>query len=144
MFEKIKHIASSRFVRQFGDIRVVGYWIFAVLVLLLSWNAIGVIQTNFELQKKIANVERQNQIIDLETQNLRLKNEYFKTEDFLELSARRLFGKAAPGERVYVIPDEVALSYAPPEPKPKTSEQSKDKSTGQQNLEAWLNWFLHR
>lgn len=146
MYEKIK--SKVNYVTQnITDIRVLGQVVFGLLILLVSWSCVKAIQTNADLQKQIAVLEQQNEVKQLEAQNLELKNAYFNTDQYLELAARRQFGKAAPGEKVLIVPKSVAMSRTVELPKT----TFKAKVTGQvsqpfyeENLEAWRNFFFHR
>ncbi|MCA9332425.1 septum formation initiator family protein [Candidatus Saccharibacteria bacterium] len=146
MFTKIKNIFHKSKLEQFKDVRVISLIFFAVIVLLVSWNSVNVIQTNYELQKQIARMEQENEVKKLENENQKLKNQYYNTDQFLELQARRQFGKAAPGETLILVPKEVALSKTVDEPQENSSSKTQlpSKSTFQKNFESWMNFFLLR
>lgn len=146
MLEKIKNVARNPRLQQFKDVRVIGLTFFAGIVLLVSWSSASVIQTNYDLQKQIARLEGQNNVRKLENENQKLRNQYYDTDQFLELQARRQFGKALPGETMVLVPKEVALSKVTPiqkSSKTKADVES-EKPTYQQNFEAWMDYFLHR
>jgi len=147
MLEKIKNSRYLAYIYQLRDVRVLGLVIFGVLVLLVSWSGIQIIQANYDLQKQISQLQQQNEVQQLENTNLKLRNEYYNTDEYLELTARKQFGKAAPGETVLLVPKSVALAHttAPPtsETKIKTSTVI-HKPTYQRNFEAWMDFFLHR
>lgn len=145
MFGKIKNHPHFD-PKQFSDPRNIGLVVFGVLVLLVSWSGVKVIQQNYELQKQISQLQQRNEIQALENENLRLKNTYFNTDQYLELAARREFGKAAPGEKVLLVPKSVALKYTVD--LPQADEQPQEvveqaKPWYQRNLEAWRH-FLFR
>ncbi len=146
MLEKIKSLAKNPHIHQLRDVRVISLIFFGAIVLLVSWNSVGVIQTNYELQKQIARLEQQNEVKKLENENQKLKNEYYKTDQFLELQARRQFGKAAPGETLVLVPREVALSKVAPIPEEgkNQTKSTPKKPIYQKNFEAWMDFFLHR
>lgn len=112
MFDNIKNYIQENFVDQWRDTRMWGFIVFGIVVLLASWSGVRVIETNYELQKKIAQLEQQNQVLALQNQNQTLKNQYFETDTFLELAARQQFSKAAPGEKMVIVPEHVALNNA--------------------------------
>lgn len=142
MLENVK-TKTIDYIKSLTDIRVLGQTIFVIIVLLTSWSGIKAIQANYELQKKIVRLEQQVEIAELENQNLELSNQYLETDQFLELAVRRQFGKAAPGERIYVVPTEVALKYAPNVPNQEAAQKKQTaKPVYQQNLEAWVNFFF--
>ena len=132
-----------------SDVRVVGLLAFFCVVLLVAFSSIRVLQTNFELQKKENELTQLNKIKKLENENLRLKNIYLESNEYLELTARRQFNKALPGEKLYLIPKSVALARTKNVVKPKSANGREGESAGnkpghQQNLEAWRNFFLHK
>lgn len=147
MFEKIQKIIKHPQAQQFKDVRVIGLSVFAVIVLLVTWSGLGAIQSNYVLQKQIARIEQENKVRELENNNLKLKNQYFNTDHYLELQARRQFGKAAPGETLILVPKDVAMkrttdiattqnaTTAAPEPQ---------KPSYQSNFEAWMDFFFHK
>lgn len=144
---KLKQLLQNPYVRAMNDTRALGLVAFGVVAVLVSWSGMKAIQTNYGLQQQIAKLQQQNQVAELENNNQKLRNEYYKTDEFLELSARRQFGKAAPGEKVYLVPKKVALANAPELSQDKKAaklEADTHKPTYQKNFEAWMNFFLHR
>jgi cell division protein FtsB len=145
MLEKIKQYKNHPYVEQFRDLRAIGLAIFGVIVLLVSWSGAKAIQTNYNLQKQISQLQQENQVQQLEDNNLRLQNEYFNTNQYLELAARQNFGLGDPGETELLVPKSVALAHtvnlASEQPQPKASSKQ---PFYQRNFEAWINFFLHR
>ena len=132
--------------KQFSDIRNIGLVAFGFLALLVSWSGAKVIQQNYELQKQISALQQQNEIQQLENENLKLKNAYFNTDQYLELAARREFSKAAPDEKVILVPKSIALKYTVDLPETKEEAETvveQAKPWYQRNLEAWRQ-FLFR
>jgi cell division protein FtsB len=132
-------------LRVFTDTRVWGLMAFGVVALLVTWSGIKVVQTNYELEKKISVARQENSIAQLEADNLRLKNKYYESSQYLELTTRRQFGKAAPGERLYTVPESVALlktveSQIPPDV---AAQQASVKPKYQQNFDDWMQFLLH-
>lgn len=149
MIDKIKNIPQhprvTRLAAQAKDIRVIGFMAFAVLVLLVSWSTVSVIQTNYDLQKQVSTLAQQNKVSELENNNLKLKNQYYNTDQYLELAARRQFGKAAPGEKVLIVPKNVALAHTVNLPDAATKKTTDDqKPVYQRNFETWMDFFFHR
>lgn len=134
----------SQKIKTLSDTRVLSLIAFGVVALLVTWSGVKVIQKNYELDKKITISKQKNEVQKLENENMRLKNEYFRSAQYLELSARRQFGKAAPGERLYVVPESVALSKTIDIPKDQkiTATNTKAKSKAQQNFDAWMNFLF--
>ncbi len=151
MQNKIKQILvlyqqrAVQFAERFRDVRFAGLMLFLVVVLLISWSGVKSIQSNYELQKQISGLQQQNAVQQLTNTNLKLENEYYNTDSYLDLQARLNFGLAAPGEKEIVVPKTVALSYTVEPPKPAATPKPSDKQpSAQRNFEAWVNFFLHR
>ncbi len=149
MLDKIKtihkHPQVGRVARQVKDIRIIGFAAFAVLVLLVSWSTVTVIQTNYDLQKQVSKIEQQNKVSELQNNNLKLRNQYYNTDQYQELTARRQFGKAAPGEKVLLVPKNVALAHTVDLPKNDAQfNTAPAKPFYQQNFNTWMDFFFHR
>lgn len=125
------------------DKRLLGLVLLAVIGLSVVWNGAKVVQQNYGLLRKIAVIEEENRILELENRNKQIQNEYFKTAEFAELKARRVNGKAAAGESVYIVTNDVALaSLKSPEIKEQETKVTHDKPKYQQNFEAWMDFFF--
>lgn len=115
-------------------------------MLLVSWSGLQILQTNYELEKKIHQFEKRNAVLKLENENKALENKYLDSDQYLELNARRQFNKALPGERLYFVPENVALSKTIeiPERKIDIIEKNKELSRHEQNLKDWRAFLLHQ
>jgi cell division protein FtsB len=134
------------YLQKLSDIRFAGQVLFVVIVLLISWSGVKTIETNYGLQKQISKLSQTNKLKQLENDNLKLQNEYFNSNQYLELSARRNFGLAAAGEKEVIVPKAVALTYAAQLPDP-DAVQTKAVTTAPKyprNFQAWVDFFLHR
>ncbi len=149
MEEKLKAYQKKayEYAGDLRDVRVAGLAVFVVVVLLISWSGIKVIDTNYSLQKQINSLEQQNRLQTLEDNNLKLQNQYFNTNQYLDITARQEFGLAAPGEKSIVVPRNVALAHTTDIPS--LDQQAKTTAVNhqpayQRNFQAWMNFFLHR
>lgn len=148
MFEKIKTYQQKIVaeIHALQDVRVLGMLMFLVVALLISWSGIKVIETNYQLQKEIAQARQKREVGKLENRNLELENKYFETDEYLELEARKNFGLAAPGETVFVVPKQVAMKYVDESKLPASSDmdEASNKPTWQKNMQAWLGFLFNR
>lgn len=140
----IKYIYA--FILRLQDVRFAGQVLFVIIVLLISWSGVKAIETNYQLQRQISALRQQSDIQKLKNTNLKLQNEYFNTNQYLELSARQNFGLAAPGEKELIVPKDVALSYTVPLPQSGDSNATTTtkQSRFEQNYQAWVDFFMHR
>ncbi len=150
MVEKIKTYLHSPAIKSLSDIRTLGILAFGVISLLVTWSSIRVVQSNYDLQKQISKLQQQNDVQQLANTNQNLKNEYFKTDAYLELAARRHFNKALPGEKLVIVPKDVALKHSIEVQKPSTTSQAvadtvkASGSSFQRNFNAWLDFLFHQ
>jgi len=134
----------TSFAQRLTDVGFLGQVLFVILVLLLSWSGIKTIQTNYGLQKQITTLNQKNSLQQMENENLKLKNDYYNSRQYLELAARQNFGLAMAGEKQVIVPESVALSYTVEQPEEKPIKADDKKPAYQRNFEAWVNFFLHR
>lgn len=147
MFDKTKN-TIVHFVKRLSDMRFLGQVIFIIIVLLVSWSTTKAIQANYDLQKQIASLEKENEVQQLKNENLKIKNQYLETDEYLELTARRQLGKAAQGETVVMVPKGVAMKYtiaSTVQPDEEVQKKADEQKPGyQKNLEAWGQFFFRR
>jgi cell division protein FtsB len=145
MFQKLKSFVNHRWLSQFRDVRVVGLVAFLVVVLMVSYSGSKVIQRNYELQKQISQLRQQNAVQQLANNNVKLENQYFNSNQYLELKARQDFGLGAPGETELIVSKDVAMAYVTSAPVPKPTMNPAAQQPGyQHNFQAWIDFFLHR
>ena len=149
MLQTIKNLFTPERIKQLTDIRNIGLYIFAVIVLAIAWSGVKAVQSNYELQKKISVLKQQNSVLSLQNANDSLQNSYYQSNQYLELAARENLGLAAPGEKVLLVPKAVALKYV--DAQQNTAGQSPDiQSTNDnqskfvKNLEDWRDFLLGR
>lgn len=145
MNKKLKQYKNSiaNTISRFGDIRFTGQVIFLAIVLLIFWSGAKAIQSNYNLQQQQAELKQQNQLAQLQNTTISLQNDYYNSNQYLELSARQNFGLADPGEKELLVPANVALNYT--EPLPQSDQSSQSTSTGNEsNYQTWINFFFRR
>jgi cell division protein FtsB len=135
MLDKIKN--NSIIVNLFNS-KNIGLYALALVAFSVTWSSVRIIQKNYELEKSISSLEQQVAVIDQQTQNQKLINEYYKTDTYLDFAARKYFSKAAPGEKIIIVPAEVADNYIVKVPESqKTVATVKKVPKVLQNLSAW-------
>ena len=141
MFEKIK---SNQFLKTIIDSKNLGLYLLLIIALSVTWSSVKIIQQNYQLEKQISQLQLEVGIQEQINKNQKLKNEYFKTDAYLDWAARKYFGKASPGEKVIVIPAEVAQKYTHPEQKSAQEQKAPAKNPSFiTNIQDWMGFFLH-
>lgn len=126
LFERYRHLAT---------IQNAGLLLALIVAVSWVWGAVVTLQKNYQHQQQVdANTQR-IEILKLQNQNLLFQQAYYKSDEFLELSARQKLGLALPGERLVILPSSEGVVD-----ESKTSEQAivEDKD----NFSRWLIFFF--
>lgn len=114
-----------------------------VLILAILLGAIWTFQSiqamsrNWELSERLATERKNLELIEIEVETAELENEYYKTDEYKELAARKYLDKKFAGENMVVMPEnsEVAVN------KHKTVvEEVKEKEYS--NFEKWMKFLF--
>jgi cell division protein FtsB len=141
---KVKINGYKKKLHQKGlyDVRLLALALIGVIAISVFWNGSKIVQQNYELSQKVATIQKQNEVLELENRNKELRNRYLSTDEFAELTARRVLGRAAPGERVYIVPKEVALASLTEKQQENDELQSIEVPSYQRNFKAWMRIYL--
>lgn len=75
-----------------------------VLCFIFTWGAISSMSRNWRLAAEVASREREKALLELEVETLELENNYYLSEEYQELAARKYQGKKLPGETMIYLP----------------------------------------
>lgn len=79
-----------------------------VIALLIAgswvWSTIEAIQRNFALQQQVDSLKQEIAVLELRNKTIAFQNNYYSTAEYMELSARERLNKAAPDEKVIILP----------------------------------------
>lgn len=105
---KLKTSLRRLFYRLKHDYLSLDNIIFFVAILLcLFWtySSIVAMSRNWELAQKIATKKREKDLLELEVATIELENEYYKSVEYQELSARAKEDKKLEGENLVYLPE---------------------------------------
>jgi len=108
-----------------------------LIALSWSWGTVSTLQKNFQLQQEVDVLDQEVELADLQNQNLTFQQNYLRSNEFLEISSRDKLGKAAPSEKVIILPDTSALTDVPTGVK-KTAVATVKPS----NFSQWMQFFF--
>ena len=106
-----------------------------LLALSWAWSTINVLAKNYDLERQVEQARLDTEIMKLQNENLRLEQAYYQTNEYLELSARKLLNKAQPGEHLVILP-----RVEDKTPTTNTAVTVVEKS----NLEQWVDFLFGR
>ncbi len=115
--------------------------IFFVVAILfcISWtySSISAMSRNWELSQKIATRKKELTLLQLEVETYELENEFYRSEEYQELSARSKQDKKAEGENLVYLPEnsEVAKNKYK---ETTTSEENAEPS----NFSQWMSFLF--
>jgi cell division protein FtsB len=104
-----------------------------------AWGAVEKLEQNYDLQKQIATKQREQQLIELETQTLAFQQRYFRSDEYQELAVRERLGLVRPGEKALILPPNSEAAKQVDESAERTSPTSSRKPG---NVEQWVNFIF--
>ena len=108
-----------------------------ILCLVWTFQSIIAMSRNWELSEKLAAERRELKLIELEIEAAELENEYYKSEEYQELSARKYLDKKLDGENMLVMPENSEAA--------KNKYKKVEKVAAEveySNLEKWLRFLM--
>lgn len=101
-----------------------------------TYGSISSVSRNWELSEKIETRKRELALLELEVETLELENEYYKSAEYEELSARSKQNKKLAGENLVYLPENSA------EAKSKTYEKEKVAEPEPSNFSKWMSFLF--
>jgi hypothetical protein len=65
---------------------------------------------NWKLSETLITEKKELELLNIEVEAMELENEYYKTEEYQELMARKLLDKKLSGENMVVMPDNTEIA----------------------------------
>jgi cell division protein FtsL len=139
MIKKIRFIVKL-VIRNITNPELLAGAVIAVTVVAVTINTSSVIMQNYTLERDVQIAEQKVSIAQAELDTQKLKNEYFKSDAFLDIATRKQLSKGANGEKLIIVPKSVALSYVPTiastdKQIPKTNDDNSS------NIHKWLQFL---
>ncbi len=94
---------------------------------------------NWSLAEELASKQREKALLELEVETLELENDYYLSDEYQELAARKYQGKMLAGETMVYLPDNSELAKN----KYKTVATEENLATEtRSNFEQWLSFLF--
>lgn len=91
--------------RDFLTVENVVLVVAIVLCLVWTYQTIAAMSRNWELSERLTAERKQLELASLEVEMTELENEYYRTDEYQELMARRNLDKKTAGENMVVMPE---------------------------------------
>lgn len=113
--------------------------LFLAIALCLVWayQTIVAMSKNWELAESLSDKNRELELLSIETEALALENEYYKTDEYQEILARKYLNKKIPGENMVVMPENSESAKN----KHKTTKDSMEEKS-YTNFEKWMMYLF--
>lgn len=110
-----------------------------IFCLVWTWGSISSMTRNWNLAQELMNRQREKALLELEVETLELENEYYLSDEYQELAARKYQGKMLPGETmIYLTENSDSVEPSDKEVLPETVIATDTTS----NLEQWLAFLF--
>ncbi len=130
----LHHIVNR--YRQLVTIQNIGLAVAVVIALSWVWGAVSTLQKNYQHQRQVDLNNQQIALEKLQNQNFQYQQAYYKSDEFLELSARQKLGLAKPGEHLVILPSSEHITDTVVA---KKVVKSRDNES---NIDRWFNFFF--
>jgi len=108
------------------------------LCLVWTYQSIAAMSRNWELSERLTAERKELELISLEVEAAALANEYYKTNEYQELMARRNLDKKLDGENMVVMPENSEVAKA----KHKESVKVVSVEPEYTNFEKWMMYLF--
>ncbi|MBQ2643333.1 MAG: hypothetical protein Q4C24_02320 [Candidatus Saccharibacteria bacterium] len=75
------------------------------LCLVWTYQSIAAMSRNWELSETLMREKKELELLSVEVETAELENEYYKTEEYQELMARKFLDKKLDGENMVIMPE---------------------------------------
>lgn len=142
MGELVNKIRKMKFKlsHDFFSVENIVLVIAIAMCLMWTYQSIEAMSRNWELVEKLNISNKTLELTKLEVEMAQLENEYYSSDEYKELNARKFANKQLPGEQMVYLPDntEVAKNkHAKIE-----SEIAKTSEKEMSNFEKWMAYLL--
>ncbi len=126
----------SRLYKRYATLNNGVLLVASIIVLASIWNTVETLQYNFVLQQRVDRMKQEIAIAEIETETLKLQQQYLKSPEYQELTARAKLGKSSEGEKVIILPPQAKTPTASSTVTPVKLPQS--------NFAKWMQFFFGR
>lgn len=115
--------------------------LFVAAVVCLAWTcgSVSSMSRNWTLAQNLASEEREKALLELEVETLELENQYYLSDEYQELAARKYQNKKLPGETMIYLPENSEAAKT----KHSASSNGVSASTStMSNVEQWLKFLF--
>ena len=109
-----------------------------VLCFVWTYQSIMAMSRNWELSERLTTEKKQLELLTIENEMAELENEYYESNEYQELMARKYLDKQMQGEKMVVLPENSETEQN----KHKRIEQVEEKNEEISNAKKWMNFLF--
>ena len=94
-----------RLKRDFFTLENIVLSLAIVLCLVWTYQSIVAMSRNWKLSETLITEKKELELLNVEVEAAELENEYYKTNEYQELMARKILDKKLSGENMVILPD---------------------------------------
>ena len=106
-----------------------------VLCLTLTYQSIMAMTRNWELSEKLGAEKQQLELLSIQVEKEQLENDYYKSDEYQELLARKFLDKQLAGEKMVVLPDNTE--------KAKNKHIAKNEEASERTYSNFEKWMMY-
>lgn len=129
-------VSYLRQYRHLVTIQNVGLLVAVVIALSWVWGSVVTLQKNYAYQRQVDTNDQTIELTKLQNKTYEYQQAYYKSNEFLELSARAKLGKALPGEHLVILPSSDSIKDTIPQQTTLTV------TPNESNFVKWLHFFF--
>ena len=108
------------------------------LCLMWTYQSITAMSRNWSLTERLTAEKKSLELLNVEVETAELENEYYKSDEYQELLARRVLDKQLPGEKLVVMPSNSEEAKN----KHKTTIAINKNDRDYSNIEKWIMYLF--
>lgn len=134
---KISHLLSTlKQYRHLLTVQNAGLLVAVVIALSWVWGSVATLQKNYKYQRQVDANAQLIELRKLQNKTYEYQQAYYKSEEFLELSARAKLGLALPGEHLVLLPSSEAIKDTV------TTQTTTPVVNAESNFAQWMRFFF--
>ena len=111
-----------------------------ILCLVWTYQSIMAMTRNWELSEKLAAERKELELVSVEVEAAELENDYYRSNEYQELVARKYMDKQWPGEKMVILPENT--EEAKQKHKTIAVVETETEKEEYSNMEKWLKFLF--
>lgn len=129
---------SGEYLRRATRPDAIAAVIITATVIGVTVNTTAVIMQNYQLERDVRVMQQKVDVAEIELQTQKAKNQYYGTDYYLDIAARKQLSRGSAGEKLVIVPRDTAMAQLPSDYAKSTAQTIADKTS----LPNYRKWAL--